>query len=404
MAKFLYEARDKFGKLVTGSISGDSVYAVSNRLQAAGYVPVRIDLRMAEKKHSLPFFKEKVKNAELNLFTRQLLTLQRAGLPLLAGMRSLEEQANNKMLKKAITHIIIDIEGGMSLHEALSRQPEIFNGLYINMVEAGEASGKLDEVLESIAFLSERNEETQSKIKGALRYPALTFMAMTGAFFLIVSFVMPRFGALFAQFDAQLPLPTRMLLGLNHILHHYWALCASVAGASFWLFQKYIKTKSGEKIWHGALLRLPVFGKLLHEVYMSRFARNLATLIESGLPILQALELVAGMVSNVIVREGVYSIRAAVREGRSMSEPMRESKLFSSMVTQMIAIGEETGRIDELLTHVANYYDRETDIKTKNLTILIEPVLIAIMGVMVLILAMGVFLPMWNLVSVFKRA
>ena len=404
MAEFLYEARDKFGKLVKGAIGGESVYAVSNRLQAAGYVPVRIDLKAADKQWKLPFFNQKIKLGELNLFTRQLLTLQRAGLPLLAGLRSLEDQSKNLLFKKTITHIIIDIEGGMSLHEALARQPEVFDALYVHMVEAGEASGKLDDVLDRIAFLNERNEETQSKIQSALRYPMLTFCAMIGAFFVIVSFVMPKFAALFAQFKAELPLPTRMLLGLNWILQHYWMQLGAVTFGAVWLFKRYIKTKGGRRKWDHFLLRVPIFGSLLQEIYMSRFSRNLSTLIQSGLPILQALELVSEMINNTTIGDSIKEIRAEVREGKSMSEPMQEAKFFSPMVVQMVAIGEETGKVDELLNHVANYYDRETDIKTKNMTMLVEPLLITVMGVMVLVLALGVFLPMWNLVTLFKNA
>lgn len=403
MAEFVYEARDKFGKLVKGAIGGESVHAVSNRLQSAGFIPVRIDRKtIASHNMQIPLFGG-VRLTELNLFTRQLLTLQRAGLPLLAGLRSIEEQTSNHMLKRAITHVIIDIEGGLSLHEALARQPAVFDYLFVNMVEAGEASGRLDDVLERIAFLNERNEETRSKIKAALRYPALTCSAMVAAFVLIITIVMPKFVALFGQFQAQLPLPTRILLFINSAVREYWMYTLAVILLVGWLFRKYIRTKKGEYRWHAFILRLPVFGPLLHEIYMSRFARNLATLIESGLPILQALELVGNTVANAVIKEATDKIQLAVREGRNMSEPMKESKLFTSMVVQMISIGEETGKVDDLLNHVAGYYDRETDIKIKNLTSLLEPMLICVMGGLVLLLALGVFLPMWNLINLFKK-
>ena len=400
MAEFSYEARDKFGKLVKGSVGGDSVQAVSNRLQAAGYIPVRIDHRISESRWKLPAF-NKVKERDLNLFTRQLLTLQRAGLPLLSGLRSLEEQAKSPVLRLAVSHVIIDIESGLSLHEALARQPHVFDTLYVRMVEAGEASGSLDDILERLAILNERNEETKSKIKSAMRYPAITLIAIVSAFFIVITVTMPKFVAIFDMFKTELPLPTRILLAINSAIRNYWPHIFGALTAGTMLFRRYIRTRAGEYRWHGFLLKVPVFGQLLHEIYMSRYSRNLATLIDSGLPLMEALELVAETVNNAVIREAVLKIQTSVREGKNMHDPMSENPLFSPMVVQMVAIGEETGKIDELLTHIADYFDRETDLKIKNLTSLIEPILICCMGVLVLLLALGVFLPMWNLINLF---
>ncbi len=402
MAEFVYEARDRFGKLVKGSVGADSVQAVSNRLQSAGYVPVRIDLKSVSSGFRLPFT-GRVGMEHLNMFTRQLRTLQKAGLPLLAGLRSIEDQAQSTVLKKAIIHVIIDIESGLSLHEALARQPHVFDDLYVHMVEAGETAGRLDDVLERLAFLNERNEDTHRKISAALRYPMFTCIAMIAAFMLIITIVMPKFTALFAQFDTQLPLPTRILLGINSTVRNYGIYIVVALIIFVFLFRKYIRTRNGRFRWHGFLLKLPIFGPLLHEIYMSRYARNLSTLIQSGLPILQALELVATTINNAVIERAVTEIQMHVKEGRNMSEPMSESKLFSPMVVQMVSIGEETGKIDELLNHIADYYDKETDLKVKNLTTLLEPILICIMGAAVLLLALGVFLPMWNLISLFKK-
>jgi type II secretory pathway component PulF len=402
MADFVYEARDKFGKLVKGTVGGDSLQAVSNRLQAAGYVPVRIDHKVSKAGWKLSFFNH-VKERDLNLFTRQLLTLQRAGLPLLSGLRSLEQQARSSVLRLAIAHTIIDIESGLSLHEALARQPHVFDSLYVHMVEAGEASGRLDDILERLAFLNERNEETKAKIRSALRYPALTFFAIISAFGIIISFTMPKFVAIFQMFQTELPLPTRILIGINHVIQNYWVAMIAVSVVSVLVFKRYIRTKRGRYQWHGFLLKLPIFGPLLHEIYMSRFARNLATLIQSGLPLMDALELVGTTVNNAVIEEAVFKVQANVSEGKSMHDPMSESKLFSPIVVQMVAIGEETGKVDELLNHIADYFDRETDLKIKNMTTMIEPLLICFMGGLVLLLALGVFLPMWNLINLFKQ-
>ncbi len=402
MAEFVYEARDRFGKLVRGSSGGDSMQAVSNRLQAAGYIPVKIDLKSVSLGWRLPFV-GRIRMSDLNVFTRQLLTLQKAGLPLLAGLRSIESQCRSSVLKKAILHVIIDIESGLSLHESMARQPHVFDDLFVHMVEAGETAGRLDDILERLAFLNERNEDTKQKIRAALRYPLLTSIAMCAAFTIIITVVMPKFVALFEQFNAELPLPTRILLGINYVIRHYWLPGILTGGIFVYVFRRYIRTKAGRFQWHSLLLRLPIFGSLLHEIYMSRYARNLSTLIQSGLPILQALDLVASTVNNAVIQRAILKIQANVREGRNMSEPMSESKLFSPMVVQMASIGEETGKIDELLTHVADYYDKETDIKIKNMTTLIEPLLICMMGVAVLLLALGVFLPMWNMINLFKK-
>lgn len=403
MTTFAYEARDRFGKLIKGTIGDESVQAVSNRLQAAGFIPVRIERNLTTKGFSIPFL-DRVKAQELNLFTRQLLTLQRAGLPLLAGLRVLEEQCVNPFLKKAIIHIIIDIESGLSLHESLARQPKIFNTMYVNMIEAGEVSGRLDDILERVAILGERNNETQMKIKSALRYPMLTFIAMAAAFVAVITLVMPRFVDLFAQFKTQLPLPTRILLGIDNIARHHWIEAISVIGITVFFLRRYVNTKGGKRRFHSMILKLPIFGPLLKEIYMSRFSRNLSTLIQSGLPALQAMELAGNAVDNVVIKEAADGIQESVKEGKGMSEPMKESKLFSPMVVQMIAVGEETGKIDELLNYVADYYDKETDLKVKDLTSLIEPMLIVFMGGLVLLLALGVYLPMWNMVNLFKKA
>lgn len=402
MAEFVYEARDKFGKLVKGTVGGDSVQAVSSRLQAAGYVPVRIDHKVAVRRFKLPFF-NRVSDRDRNVFTRQLLTLQRAGLPLLSGLRSLEEQSRNHVMRIAIAHVIIDIESGLSLHEALARQPHVFDSLYVHMVAAGEASGRLDEVLERLAYLNERNEETKAKVRAALRYPAMTLTAIIVAFAVIITVTMPKFVAIFELFGTDLPLPTRILLGINFVIQNYWLVLIGAIFLFFVLFRRYIQTRRGRYNWHRMLLHLPIFGPLLHEIYMSRFARNTATLIQSGLPLMEALELVGSTVNNALIEEEVGRIRERVSEGRSMHEPMSESHLFSPIVVQMVAVGEETGKVDELLNHIADYFDRETDLKIKNMTTMIEPILICCMGGLVLMLALGVFLPMWNLISLFKQ-
>jgi len=398
---FNYRARDKYGKLITGTMDVDTVATCSEKLHEMDLVPIQIKQPgIIEKLNQL--LAGRVKANELNAFTRQLATLQQAGIPLLSGLRSLEKQTQNPRFKKIIGQLGQDLENGMSLNEAFSRHPSVFDKLYINMVKAGEISGNLDNVLDRVAQLNERNAETRGKIQAALRYPLLTFLSMIASFLVIVMFVIPRFAALFARFDADLPLPTRILLKTYDIVSNYWFFVLAGIIAFAFLFRYWVRTTSGRYQWHKTVLSLPIFGPLLHEIYMSRFCVNLAMLLDSGLPILQALDLVGEAVQNAYIHNGVIHIRSEVSGGKGMAEPMQETGLFSPMVTQMIAIGEETGQVGHLLRQVAGYYDRESDFKIKNLTTLIEPIFIVVMGIMVLILALGVFLPMWNVVNLFK--
>ena len=402
MPQFRYRARDKFGKLVAGMMEGDTVETCSERLMEADLVPIRIKAPgiLSRLGH---LFLGRVKDDELNAFTRQLATLQKSGIPLLSGMRALEEQTRNPFFKRVVRQIVMDLESGLSLNEALARHPSVYDTLYVNMVKAGESSGTLDQVLDRIAALNERNTETKRRIQAALRYPLITFCSMIIAFTVIVTFVIPRFAALFASFDVALPLPTRILLGVYGLVTNYWYALLATIVASIFLFRLLLKTPWGLYFWHRLFLRIPVLGSLLHEIYMSRFAINLATLLDSGLPILVSLDYVGDTVNNAVIKRAVGTIRQAVSGGSAMARPMRETGLFSPMVIQMIAIGEETGQVSHLLTQVSFYYDRESDLKIKNLTTLIEPFFIVVMGIMVLMLALGVFLPMWNIVQLYQQ-
>lgn len=403
---FRYKARDKYGKAVTGVMSGDDTSSVAKHLSAMGYIPIAVE-EAKEPEIGLPKFLynlyKTVSLEDMNMFTRQLLTLQKAGIPLLTSLNVLEKQTKNKYFKDVIKDIIAHVEGGTSLSDALAKYPQIFSQLYVNMVKAGEASGLLDEILERLAEFGEKELESRSNIKAATRYPLITLGALFCAFIIVVTFVIPKFAQVFAQFNTALPLPTRILLGLSFAMKNYWYLIFILIGLLGFAFYKYINTKNGRLKWDSFKLKVPIFGAVTYMFVMSRFSRTMSILIRSGLPILQVLDMVSRTVGNTVIARTIDNVATSVREGKGISEPMRVSGIFPPIVVQMIAIGEDTGKIDELLMKVSEYYDQQSDYAMKNLTTMIEPIFVLILGVMVLTMALAIFLPMWNLITLFRR-
>lgn len=402
MKNFRYKARDKFGKAVGGELSGENKNAVASHLSATGYIPISIEEITPGERTFFTLFKN-VKLEELNSFTRQLATMQKAGVPLLLSLNSIEKQVTNKYFKDIIKEMGAHIESGMSLSETFSKYPAVFNDLYISMVRVGEAGGLLDEVLERLADFGDRELDTQNRIKVATRYPILTLIALAGAFTILVTFVIPKFANLFAQFKTDLPVPTKILLAVSYAIQHYWLLCIIGLAILIFVFTKYIHTPKGRFRWDSFKLKFPILDKLFLTIAMSRFSRTTSVLVRTGVPILQVLELVSRTVGNAVIAAELDAVATSVREGKGLSAPMSQSGIFSPMVLQMVAIGEETGKIDELLMKIADYYDQQSDFMIKNLTTLIEPIFIVALGVMVLIMALGIFLPMWNLASIFRH-
>jgi len=403
VATFEYKVRDKFGKLVTGVIEADTNKTAGSKLKEMGYTPISVRTKQKENDLTKFFARfQKVKFSDLNMFTRQLVTLQRAGLPILSSLSSIRDQASSDALKTALNMVIKDIESGTHLSDAMAKHPVVFNPLYVSMVKAGETGGMLDEALERLAILGEHEEETRAKIKTATRYPIMVIGALVVGFLILTTFVIPRFAKIFSQFDTALPLPTRILIWINYAVSNYWWLILIAIAGSIFGFNKFLKTEAGRLWWDGLKLRIPIFGPLFTKITMSRFARITGTLTKSGVPILQILELTSNGVGNTVIARTIDSIKAGVNEGKGMSEPMKISGMFPPVVIQMVSAGESTGKVDELLLHVSNYYDSETDYTIKNLTTLIEPILIFVLGCGVLFMALGIFLPMWNLMKLFK--
>ena len=271
------------------------------------------------------------------------------------------------------------------------------------MVKAGEASGLLDEVLERLANLGEQQMQTNAKIKSATMYPIIVIATLLVAFGVVVTFVLPRFAELFTRFDVELPMPTRILLGVSYVVQHWWHLLAFCVAALVFILKKYINTRQGRILWDSLKLNVPIFGPLVLKIVMSRFTRISSALIRSGIPLLQVLEMASKTVGNVVVGAAINKIRGFVNEGKAMNEVMKNDKLFPPIVTQMVAVGESTGKLEQLLLRISDYYDAQVDHALKNMTTIIEPILIFCLGGMVLVMALGIFLPMWNMVQVFRK-
>jgi type II secretory pathway component PulF len=403
MPTFRYKARDKYGALFMGTFETHGKEAVAGHLDSLGYIPVAIE----EEKPGLSLTEllpqlETISSEDLIVFSRQLATLIGAGIPFMASFSALEEQTENPKLKKVISQVQKDVEGGSTFADALAKHPKVFSSMYVSMVKAGETGGVLDEILNRLAMLAEHEAETRARIKAATRYPKIVIVALVVAFGVLVSFVIPKFATLYANYKVALPLPTRLMIGLNNIVHQYGLLILAAAIAAFFGCRKFINTPQGRLWWDGFKLKIPIFGPIFTKTALSRFARVFGTLTRSGLPILQTLEIVSETVGNVVIGRVVDNIRDSARQGRGIVQPMRVSKVFPPIVIQMVAIGEESGKMEEMMMKVSEYYDRDVEYAIKNLSSSLEPILLAVIGVVILFLALAIFLPWWNLINVFK--
>ena len=405
MPNFKYKVRDNSGALHTGTMEAGRKEAVADQLAAKGYIPVQIEeyneasLLQGD---LLAKFK-RVAPQDLIVFSRQLSTLVSAGISFIQCLATVEKQTENSRLKEVISEMRRDVEGGAAFSEALAKHPAVFSTMYVSMIRAGEAAGILDEILERLALLAEHDAETRARVKTAVRYPLIVVIAICAAFAFLVSFVIPRFAAIFAKLKADLPMPTRVLMAINSVIQGYWYLVIGgmvllVVGV-IW----YLKTPKGRWQWDWLKLKLPVFGVLFQKVALSRFARVFGAMQRSGLSMLLTLEIVAETVSNVVIAKVVDTMRSNLREGKSLMGPMESSGLFPPLVLQMMSVGEETGEIDTMLNKVSDYYDKDVEYALRNLSTMIEPILLLFIGGMVLFLALGIFLPMWEMISVFKK-
>lgn len=403
MPTYKYKVRDKHGRAVSGVMGGAAEKEVVENLKKMGYTPISMkEQKPGRNMLNIEFFNN-VKAEDKVLFTRQIYTLLKAGVPILAALEAVGEQTDSKVLKDKISKIKADVESGTSFSDSLAKYPKIFPALYVNMVKSGEASGKLDEIMKSLAEMGEYDMDINSKVKSATRYPMLALGTLVVAFFVIVLFVIPRFTFFFSSFNMELPFTTRILLGLYRMVHGYWYWSVlGIIGICVGSI-KFVNTSFGRERWDMFKLKMPVFGPILFKLAMSRFAKTTSILISSGIDMLKTLELAADTVGNTIISRAIRDIRDGVNQGQGLAEPMKVSRLFTPIIIQMVSIGEESGKLDELLLSASEHYDQQIEYAMKNLTTMIEPLLIFVLGFMVLFVALGVFLPMWNMVQIVKQ-
>jgi len=405
MAEYKYKVRDKLGRAVTGSIEAPTVDIAADKLKKTGFTPISIkkESQRFKPKKFLDRFIGRVSLSEINTFSRQFAALQHAGVPVTSSLDSLRVQIKNKFFQKAIEDITKTIRSGESISAALGKYPDIFNPLYTNMIQVGEESGTLAESFSKLTQIGEQEERMKRNIKAAVRYPVMVLVAIVIAFIVLIILVVPRFASIYSQSGVELPFPTRMLIWMNSFITQYWWVAIILVGVSYFTFRKFANTGKG-RIWLDSLqLKIPVFGPLFLEIYSARFARVTGILLGSGLPVMRALEFSSQGIGNVVIAQTINTIRQNVSEGKGMSEPMKISGFFTPIAVQMVAVGEGTGKVGSLLLDVADYYDSHIEYTISNFTALIEPLLIFILGCCVLFMALGIFLPMWNLMSLFRR-
>ncbi|TVO75952.1 type II secretion system F family protein [Sedimenticola selenatireducens] len=402
MRAFEYKARNRRGEALTGTLEGESPEAVAEQLFRSNLTPINIvpvERRSSSTEIKLGWFKPRVTLDELVLLCRQLYTLQKAGVPILRSLGSLIDTTRNPTLAAALKGVSDDIQSGRELHMALARYPDIFSPLFISLIKVGESTGRLDETFLQLAGYLELEKETRNRIKSATRYPMTVILAIVVAMVIINIWVIPAFADAFARFDAELPFATQILLGVSSFTLNWWpyllaGTLAGVLGLRFW-----IMSEEGGYIWSRMILHTPLIGHILKKAILGRFSRSLALAMRSGVPLVQALTVISGVVNNAFVAERILSMRDGIESGDSIARTAAATGMFTSMVLQMIAIGEETGAVDDLLLETAEHYEREVKYDLARLSDAIEPVIIVIIGGMVLILALGVFLPMWDLSS-----
>ena len=400
MPNFKYTIKDVAGKTLKGVVQADSKDNAIQSLRAKGMVIISLD---EEKRLKLSFGggktqrKTKVKIDDLVVFSRQLATMVNAGIPLVNGLDILGDQVENPSFKETILKVHDDVETGSSLSEAISKHAHIFSNLFINMVKAGESSGMLDEILDRLATYLEKTSSLQKKIKASLVYPiAVTIMAIGITVFLMIR-VIPVFKDIYDGFDATLPAPTAALIAISDFMRHYFYVAIAFIFLGWFLFKRYAGTEKGKLRIDKLKLTMPIFGTLIKKMAVGKFTRTLSTLVKSGVPILGALEIVSKTSGNRVIETAVDMVRENVREGEPIADPLSRSGVFPSMVVRMISVGEQTGELEKMLSKIADFYDEQVDTAISGLTSLIEPLIIAFLGIVIGGIVICMFMPILNL-------
>jgi type IV pilus assembly protein PilC len=399
---FTYRVRDRAGKVVTGTLDADSTTLVANKLRDMGYIPIAIDKRKSVSMKSeirIPGIGNRVQLKEIAVFSRQFATLIGAGVTLLRSLSILATQIENKAFAEVIDEVRQDVESGASFSQSLAKHPKYFNRLYLSMIRAGESGGSLDSTLEQLAVTIEKQVELRGKIRSAMAYPVAVICLVCCILAAMLIFIIPIFKKMYAQLGGTLPTMTRVLISLSNIAVKGAPFLIVLVIVGVFCFKKWLKTDKGRATWDAVLLRLPIIGGLVQKTALSRFSSSLSTLVSSGVPILEALEITAETVSNAVVARGVRSIADGARQGEPLTKPLADHPIFPPMLTQMMSIGEETGALDTLLRKAANFYEQEVEATVNALTSLLEPLLIMILGGAVGSMVIALYLPMFDIIK-----
>jgi len=405
MPNFRYQGRQADGSIASGTIEAPTQDAVAEQLMSKGIIPTSIKAGGAQSAFRIDWkamLTPAIPLEVLVIFCRQLYSLTKAGVPLLRSMKGLSQNSSNKQLQEALEAVTQELTNGRSLSSSMQMYPKVFSSLFVSMVHVGENTGRLDQALLQLANYYEQEVETRKRIKTAMRYPTFVISFIVVAMFVLNVKVIPQFTSMFARFGVDLPLPTRILISTSEFFVNYWLLMVAIMVGALFALRTWIGTANGREKWDKLRLRTPVVGELVNRAQLSRFSRTFALMLKAGVPLNQSLALSAEALGNRYLENRLLEMKAAIEAGSTISSTAINSGVFTPLVIQMISVGEETGRIDELLLEVADFYDREVDYDLKTLTARIEPILLVIVAGMVLVLALGIFLPMWGMLDAIK--
>jgi type IV pilus assembly protein PilC len=397
MAEWVWEARARTGETKKGTMEADTADAVQGKLRAQNLNPVKVSKKALAFKFKLPKFGSGVDQKEIVIFIRQFATMIDAGLPLVQCLDILSSQGDNPILNEVLKAVKNDVEQGATFSDALRKHPKIFDSLFCSLISAGEMGGILDTILNRLAVYIEKNVKLKRQVKGALTYPLSTFAIALAVCAVLLGWVVPTFEQMFKDFGGELPAMTGFVIGISNGFLAWAPVLAGGLGFTIWAVAYTYKHPKTEPYWHKAMLTIPVIGNVMRKIAVARFTRTLGTLLASGVPILDALDVVGKSAGNVIVERAINFTADKIREGRTMAEPLAGSGVFPPMVVQMIAVGEQTGALDQMLNKIADFYEEEVDVSVAAMTSLIEPIMMVVVGGMVGFLLIAMYLPIFDI-------
>ncbi|QQG41405.1 MAG: type II secretion system F family protein [Candidatus Woesebacteria bacterium] len=401
MKRFNYKAKDRQGRLVSGEVEASDTSHAAKLVRGKGFYVISISEKMDSPFSIVKKFKERITTGDISTFTRQLSTMIGAGLPITEALLILRSQSNGAM-QKVVAQILADVEAGESLSSAMNKHPKIFTRTYLSLVKSGEVGGVMDAVLLRLADTLEKQQEFNGKVKGALIYPAIIGVGMVVVVFIMMIFVIPKLTSLYGDFNATLPLPTRILMGISGFFVNYWFVILAIGGVGYYLFTLYRSTAMGKKKVDEMVFKIPIFGNLQKQVILTELTRTLSLMVGAGVPILEALNITSEVVSNSVISDALKDVSRQVEKGFPIAFSFaRHPEAFPFLLSQMIAVGEETGKMDDVLTKISHIFEMESDEKVKGLTAAIEPLVMIMLGLGVGFLVIAVILPIYNLTSSF---